>query len=271
MRNPIGLRQLSARRIPHTPLPPVASPPEQTTFRLKTPALRVCSRLHGQNELACIWRNDKRLLLEIRNRARRSTPANNSITIASTVLSSAATWTRYIEPPISAKPDRAVAIKLPHPQMDGDEVIFAERFQREQEIGQPSRSSRHSQGHPPGTPSQNYMVMEWVDGKLLRQILAEEKKLSQERAVKIAFRHLPGAQLHPQPRHRPSRSQARARDGRRGKSREADRLRSRGANRRAANHLHKVVPVNRAPPNTFLPNKCRESAATPAATSTPWE
>ncbi len=35
--------------------------------------------------------------------------------------------------------------------------------------------------------SQNYMVMEWVEGKLLSQILLEEKKLSQERAVKIAI------------------------------------------------------------------------------------
>jgi serine/threonine-protein kinase len=38
-----------------------------------------------------------------------------------------------------------------------------------------------------GDRSQVYMVMEWVDGKLLRQILAEQKKLPSERAVKIAL------------------------------------------------------------------------------------
>jgi eukaryotic-like serine/threonine-protein kinase len=80
---------------------------------------------------------------------------------------------------------RTVAIKLPHPEMDGDQ-IFAQRFQREQEIGKhfdnPGIMKVLSDDHR----SQNYMVSEWVEGKLLRQILNEEKKLSQERAVKIA-------------------------------------------------------------------------------------
>ena len=35
--------------------------------------------------------------------------------------------------------------------------------------------------------SQIYMVMEWVDGKLLRQILGQYKKLPTERAIKIAL------------------------------------------------------------------------------------
>ena len=35
--------------------------------------------------------------------------------------------------------------------------------------------------------SQNYMVMEWAEGKLLRQILSEERRLSQKQAVKIAL------------------------------------------------------------------------------------
>jgi serine/threonine protein kinase len=35
--------------------------------------------------------------------------------------------------------------------------------------------------------SQIYMVMEWVDGKLLRQILNSEKKLPTERAIKIVL------------------------------------------------------------------------------------
>lgn len=80
---------------------------------------------------------------------------------------------------------RQVAIKLPHPETEGDQ-IFAARFQREQEIG------RHFD-HPgvikviaDDDRSQNYMVTEWVEGKLLRQILDEEKKLSRERATKIA-------------------------------------------------------------------------------------
>ena len=81
---------------------------------------------------------------------------------------------------------RTVAIKLPHPEMDGDQ-IFAQRFQREQEIGKhfdhPGIMKVFGDDHR----SQNYMVSEWAEGKLLRQILTEEKKLPPERAVKIAL------------------------------------------------------------------------------------
>jgi serine/threonine protein kinase len=81
---------------------------------------------------------------------------------------------------------RTVAIKLPDPEMDGDQ-IFAQRFQREQEIGKhfdhPGVMKVLADDHR----SQNYMVSEWAEGNLLRQILTEEKKISPERAVKIAL------------------------------------------------------------------------------------
>ena len=80
---------------------------------------------------------------------------------------------------------RQVAIKIPHPEMEGDQV-FAERFKREQDIGKhfdhPGVVKLITDGHR----SQNYMVTEWGEGRLLSQILKEEKKLSPERAVKIA-------------------------------------------------------------------------------------
>lgn len=70
--------------------------------------------------------------------------------------------------------------------MEGDQV-FVDRFQREQEIGKhldhPGVMKVFADDHR----SQNYMVMEWVEGKLLRQILNEERKLSQERAARIAL------------------------------------------------------------------------------------
>jgi eukaryotic-like serine/threonine-protein kinase len=81
---------------------------------------------------------------------------------------------------------RVVAIKLPHPEIEGDGV-FAERFQREEEIGKhfdhPGVMKVFADDHR----SQNYMVSEWTEGKLLRQILTEGKKLPPERAVKIAL------------------------------------------------------------------------------------
>lgn len=79
-----------------------------------------------------------------------------------------------------------VALKIPHPEAECD-VAFYERFQREGQIG---RESDH-----PGVikvkESDNstrvvYLVLEWVDGRPLREILAEEGKLDPERAIRIA-------------------------------------------------------------------------------------
>lgn len=79
-----------------------------------------------------------------------------------------------------------VAIKVPHPEMDADPVFF-ERFNREQEIGQkldhPGVMKVITNDHH----SQHYMVMEWVEGRLLRQLMNEQKKIPAERAVKIAL------------------------------------------------------------------------------------
>jgi serine/threonine protein kinase len=66
------------------------------------------------------------------------------------------------------------------------DLVFVERFERAREIGRHLDNPGILKVLPEDHPSQNYMVMEWVDGKLLRQILNEEKKLPQERAVKIA-------------------------------------------------------------------------------------
>jgi len=79
-----------------------------------------------------------------------------------------------------------VAIKVPHPEMEADPVFF-ERFNREQEIGQkldhPGVMKVFANDHH----SQHYMVMEWVEGRLLRQLMNEQKKLPAERAIKIAL------------------------------------------------------------------------------------
>ncbi|MGA9041981.1 MAG: serine/threonine-protein kinase [Terriglobales bacterium] len=79
-----------------------------------------------------------------------------------------------------------VAIKVPHPEMEGDPVFF-DRFQREQEIGRKLDHPGVMKVLTDGDQSQFYMVMEWVEGRLLRQILNEQGKLPPERAVKIAL------------------------------------------------------------------------------------
>jgi serine/threonine-protein kinase len=79
---------------------------------------------------------------------------------------------------------RAVAIKIPHPEMEGDPIFF-DRFNREEEIGKKLNHPGVVKVLDDDERSRRYMVLEWVDGKLLRQILNEQKILPPERAIKI--------------------------------------------------------------------------------------
>ena len=81
---------------------------------------------------------------------------------------------------------RQVAIKVPHPEMESDPVFF-DRFHREEEIGQSLDHPSVMKVFTDGEHSKIYMVMEWVDGRLLRQIVSEKKKLPPERAVRITL------------------------------------------------------------------------------------
>ncbi|MGH9679428.1 MAG: serine/threonine protein kinase [Candidatus Acidiferrales bacterium] len=81
---------------------------------------------------------------------------------------------------------REVAIKVPHPEMEADPVLF-DRFQREEEIGKKLDHPGVVKVLNDEERSRRYMVMEWVDGRLLRQILNEQKKLPPERAIRITL------------------------------------------------------------------------------------
>src|SRR5580693_7804933 len=80
---------------------------------------------------------------------------------------------------------KQVAIKVPHPEMESDAALF-ERFQREGEIGRIMDHPGVMKVFDLEKHNRVYMVMEWVDGKLLRQILSGHQILPQERAIKIA-------------------------------------------------------------------------------------
>src|SRR5579862_5274260 len=71
---------------------------------------------------------------------------------------------------------RQVAIKVPHPEMEMDPVLY-DRFHREEAIGKALDHPGVMKVYNDEKRSQMYMVMEWVDGRLLRQILSENKKL----------------------------------------------------------------------------------------------
>src|SRR5438128_6232744 len=81
---------------------------------------------------------------------------------------------------------KPVAIKIPHHEMETDPVFF-ERFHREQEIGEKLDHPGVMKVYPATDHAELYMVMEWVDGRLLRQIMNEQGKFPADRAVKIAL------------------------------------------------------------------------------------
>ncbi|MBV9082266.1 MAG: serine/threonine protein kinase [Acidobacteriaceae bacterium] len=79
-----------------------------------------------------------------------------------------------------------VALKIPHPEVESDPVFY-DRFHREQDIGTKLDHPGVMKVFADPDRSRVYMAMEWVDGKLLREILREERKLPPERAVRIAL------------------------------------------------------------------------------------
>ncbi len=87
---------------------------------------------------------------------------------------------------IDTRDGRAVAIKIPHAEMEADPVLY-DRFKREEEIGKKLVHPGVVRVLNDEERSRRYMVLEWVDGRLLRQILNEQKPLPQERAIRITL------------------------------------------------------------------------------------
>lgn len=79
-----------------------------------------------------------------------------------------------------------VAIKVPHVELELD-PMFYERFRREQEIGQKLNHPGVMKVLPSEHHSREYIVMEWVNGRPLQEILAEQGKIPQSRATHIAI------------------------------------------------------------------------------------
>src|SRR6202049_4562643 len=82
--------------------------------------------------------------------------------------------------------ERTVAIKIPHPEVEAD-PLFYDRFKREEEIGKKLDHPGVMRVYADADRSRVYMVMEWVEGKLLRQILIEQKKMPIDRAIRITL------------------------------------------------------------------------------------
>jgi serine/threonine-protein kinase len=81
---------------------------------------------------------------------------------------------------------RQVAIKIPHAEMEADPILI-ERFKREAEIGQELDYPGIIKTYEPEQRSRSYMVIEWVEGRLLRAILNEQGSLPIDRAVRLTL------------------------------------------------------------------------------------
>ena len=81
---------------------------------------------------------------------------------------------------------KLVAVKVPHAEMESDPILL-ERFKREQEIGQELDHPGIVKTYDGEKRSRLYMVIEWVDGKLLRRLLNEKHKLPIDRAELITL------------------------------------------------------------------------------------
>jgi eukaryotic-like serine/threonine-protein kinase len=86
---------------------------------------------------------------------------------------------------IDAASGQTVALKIPHPQLESD-VVFFERFRREEKIGQKLDHPNIIKVFSPREKSRMYMAMECIDGRSLRAVMQERRTLPAERALEIA-------------------------------------------------------------------------------------
>ena len=85
---------------------------------------------------------------------------------------------------INVNDDSTVALKIPHPDMEADPILF-DRFKREAAIGERLIHPNVMRVYSGDRRTRVYMVMEWCNGQLLRKIM-DEGRVSQERALNIA-------------------------------------------------------------------------------------
>ena len=87
---------------------------------------------------------------------------------------------------VDLRDNREVAIKVPHEEMEADPIFF-DRFKREEDIGMKLDHPGVVKVLRNDDRSRHYMVLEWVNGRLLRQILNEQKRLPVDRAIRITL------------------------------------------------------------------------------------
>lgn len=85
---------------------------------------------------------------------------------------------------VDTRNNQVVALKIPHPEMEADPILY-DRFQREAGIGEKLDHPRVMRVFGGEKRSRIYMVMEWCEGRLLRDIL-NDGPIAPDRAIRIA-------------------------------------------------------------------------------------
>jgi serine/threonine-protein kinase len=79
----------------------------------------------------------------------------------------------------------AVALKVPHLHFESD-IAFYQRFEREEKIGQKLDHPNVVRVLKPETKSRMYLVMEFAEGRSLRALMKDRKRVPVEEALSIA-------------------------------------------------------------------------------------
>lgn len=82
---------------------------------------------------------------------------------------------------------RVVAIKIPHQMVEADPTLFT-RFETEEKIGGELEHPAILKFYPVKNKSRMYLVMEYLEGKTLYQLLRERRTLPEEEALALASR-----------------------------------------------------------------------------------
>ncbi len=86
---------------------------------------------------------------------------------------------------IDTESNQTVALKVPYPQFESD-VVFYERFRREEAIGQRLNHPNIIKVLTPRRKSRMYIAMEYVEGASLRALLRDKRPFAPERALGYA-------------------------------------------------------------------------------------
>ena len=86
---------------------------------------------------------------------------------------------------IDTETSQTVALKIPYPQFESD-VVFYERFRREEAIGQRLDYPNIIKVLTPRRKSRMYIAMEYVEGSSLRALMRDKRPFPPERALGYA-------------------------------------------------------------------------------------